>query len=220
MEIHWCSANVLPARSGVNTLTEHERSPKSRAYRMRQRAHSIEETRLRIVEATSLLHESVGPAHTTISGIAERAGVTRLTVYRHFPDDESLFAACSAHWTAQQRLPQPSAWANASDPEERLRAGLTDLYRFYRSGEPMLRQIYGDWDYLPATIQAQLSQRDHAFRDVLLEPFGPSRRSKQLVGAVGHAVSFWTWRSLCLDNGLTNASAVKAMTALALAVAL
>lgn len=179
----------------------------------------MEETRLRIVEATSLLHESVGPAHTTISGIAERAGVTRLTVYRHFPDDEALFAACSAHWTAQQRLPQPATWANVSDPDERLCIGLADLYRFYRSGERMLRRIYGDWDYLPAKIQAQLSQRDHSFRDVLLEPFGPSRRSKELVGAVGHAVSFWTWRSLCLDNGLSNASAVSAMTALALALA-
>ena len=186
---------------------------------MRQRAEGMEETRLRIVEATSLLHENVGPAHTTISGIAEAAGVTRLTVYRHFPDDESLFAACSAHWTAQQRLPHPATWAGVAGPEERLRVGLADLYRFYRSGEPMLRRVYGDWDYLPATIQAELSQRDTAMRDVLLEPFGTSRRPKQLVAAVGHAVSFWTWRSLCLDNGLTNSSAVSAMTTLALAVA-
>ncbi|WP_230209050.1 TetR/AcrR family transcriptional regulator [Nostocoides sp. HKS02] len=170
------------------------------------------------MEATSLLHESVGPAHTTISGIAERAGVTRLTVYRHFPDDESLFAACSAHWTAQQRLPDPAAWAGVADPEERLRVGLTDLYRFYRAGEPMLRRIYGDWDCLPATIQAELSRRDVALRDVLLEPFGPSR-PKRLVAVLGHAVSFWTWRSLCIDNGLTNPSAVSAMTALAHAVA-
>jgi AcrR family transcriptional regulator len=186
---------------------------------MRQRADSMEETCLRIVEATSLLHESVGPAHTTNSGIAERAGVTRLTVYRHFPDDEALFAACSAHWTAQQRLPHPATWAGVSDPDERLRVGLADLYRFYRSGEPMLRRIYGDSDYQPATIQAQLSHPDHSFRDVLLEPFGTTRRSRQLVAAVGHAVSFWTWRSLCLDNGLSNPSAVSAMTALAMAVA-
>jgi AcrR family transcriptional regulator len=186
---------------------------------MRQRAESVEETRLRIVEATSLLHESVGPAHTTISGIADRAGVTRLTVYRHFPDDESLFAACSAHWTSQQRLPDPAAWSRVAEPESRLSVGLTDLYRFYRSGEPMLRRIYGDWDCLPATIQAGLSERDRAFRDVLLAPFGTSRQPKQLVAAVGHAVSFWTWRSLCLDHGLTNRSAVAAMTTLALAVA-
>jgi AcrR family transcriptional regulator len=185
---------------------------------MRQRAESVEETRLRIVEATSLLHATVGPARTTISGIADRAGVTRLTVYRHFPDDESLFAACSAHWTSQQRLPNPAAWAGVADPEERLRVGLTDLYRFYRAGEPMLRRIYGDWDCLPATIQAGLSARDSAFRDLLLEPFGTARRPKQLVAAVGHAVSFWTWRSLCLDNGLTNRSAVSAMSTLALGV--
>lgn len=186
---------------------------------MRQRAESMEETRLRIVEATSWLHQSLGPAQTTISGIAERAGVTRLTVYRHFPDDESLFAACSAHWTAQQRLPQPEEWAKVADPAERLKVGLTDLYRYYRSGEPMLRRIYRDWDCLPETIQAELSQRDTAFRDVLLEPFGTSGRSKQLVAVLGHAVSFWTWRSLGLDNGLTNSSAAAAMTSLVLAVA-
>jgi AcrR family transcriptional regulator len=185
---------------------------------MRRRADSVDETRLRIVEATSFLHESVGPAHTTISGIAARAGVTRLTVYRHFPDDESLFSACSAHWTAQQRLPHPAAWASVFGPAERLRVGLTDLYRFYRSGEPMLRRIYGDWDYLPAPIQAELSQRDSAFRDLLLEPFAPSQRSTQLVAVLGHAVSFWTWRSLCLDNGLPDSTAVSAMTTLALAL--
>ena len=77
---------------------------------MRRRAEQVDRTRQRIVEATVELHGSVGPAATTIAAIAEAAGVTRLTVYRHFPDEDALFAARSAHWLARQQLPDPAAW--------------------------------------------------------------------------------------------------------------
>src|ERR1041385_5391324 len=104
---------------------------------MRRRAEQVDQTRQRIVEATVALHGSVGPAATTIAGIAEAAGVTRLTVYRHFPDDDALFTACSAHWLARQQPPDPQTWSLIDDPVERLRAGLADLYRFFRAGADM-----------------------------------------------------------------------------------
>ena len=96
---------------------------------MRRRAEQVDQTRQRIVEATVELHGSVGPALTTIAAVAEAAGVTRLTVYRHFPDDAALFAACSAHWISRQQLPDPGAWSQIGDPAARLRAGLADLHR-------------------------------------------------------------------------------------------
>src|SRR5581483_10317327 len=103
-----------------------------RPYQMRRRAENIEDTRQRIVQATVAMHGSVGPAKTTILGIAERAGVTRATVYRHFPDETALFQACSAHWLSTQQPPDPHAWARIPEAEDRMRAGLRDLYRFYR----------------------------------------------------------------------------------------
>jgi AcrR family transcriptional regulator len=93
---------------------------------MRRRAERADQARQRIVEATVAMHGSVGPAATTIAAIAEKAGVTRLTVYRHFPDDDALFGACSTHWIAQQQLPDPGAWSQIGDPAARLRAGLAD----------------------------------------------------------------------------------------------
>src|SRR6267378_1925698 len=108
-----------------------------RKYELKQRAESLSETRARIVSATVELHDSVGPAQTTISAIAQRAGVQRLTVYRHFPDERSLFEACSAHWAAQNPAPDPSTWVAVDDPEERLRIALTEIYAFYRSTEGM-----------------------------------------------------------------------------------
>lgn len=179
---------------------------------MGKRTEQVTGTRQRIVDAAVALHGSVGPARTTIAGIAERAGVTRLTVYRHFADDEALFAACSAHWLSLQRLPHPAAWSVETEPLVRLGTGLSDLYRFYRDGEAMLTRIYADLDDLPAAHRKVLAARNDHFRNVLLEPFPDA--DARLRAAVNHAVSFWTWRSLCHDNGLSNDDAVDIMTAL------
>ncbi len=180
---------------------------------MTKRLEDVAETRQRIVEATTELHGTVGPARTTIAGIADRAGVTRLTVYRHFPDDEVLFAACSAHWFSQQpSVPDPVAWQAISDPTERFGRGLADLYRFFRNGSTTLTLVYGDWDVIPPAHQEVMLRRNVSIRDTLVEPF--PRRTKRLVALVGHATAFGTWRSLCVDQDLSNRVAVEAMTAL------
>lgn len=186
---------------------------------MRRRAEQVDQTRQRIVAATVDLHGSAGPAATTIAAIADKAGVTRLTVYRHFPDEAALFDACSAHWLSQQQLPDASAWSQIGNPAARLRAGLADLYRFYRAGAAMLTHIYRDAAALPKAHQQHLRDRDTHFRDVLAAPFACAEDEHRLLRAViGHATSFWTWRSLCLDQGLPDTEAVDAMTGMVLAV--
>jgi AcrR family transcriptional regulator len=201
-------------------LSEHQRSPNIRGYQMKKRAVDVAVTRQRIVEAAVRLHGTVGPAATTISALAEEAGVTRLTVYRHFPDDAALFAACSQHWASGQVLPSPQTWSQLSDAAQRLRAGLSDLYRFYRDAEPMLTNIRRDRAAVPAELQRRTEATDAGYRDTLLQPFAlRGSRREQLRAVLGHAVSFWTWRSLCLDNGLTNRQAADAMTSLVLTMA-
>jgi len=186
---------------------------------MRRRAEQVDQTRRRIVEATVELHGSVGPAATTIAAIADRAGVTRLTVYRHFPDEAALFGACSAHWASRQQLPDPGSWSKIDDPAARLRAGLADLYRFYRAGAGMLTHIHRDLAVLPETHQEALRDGDNLVRSILTAPFDrASEERHRLCAAVGHAVSFWTWRSLCLDQGLTDTEAVALMTGMVLAI--
>jgi len=185
---------------------------------MRRRAEQIGQTRQRIVDAAVTLHGSVGPAATTIAAIADLAQVTRLTVYRHFPDETALFNACSAHWISQQQLPDPAAWEKIGDPADRLRAGLADMYRFYRAGAGMLSHIYRDLAELPEEHQRRLHDQADQHRDMLAAPFGGSARQRRLTRAViGHAASFWTWHSLCLDQGLTDRQAVDVMTGAVLA---
>jgi AcrR family transcriptional regulator len=145
--------------------------------------------------------------------------VTRLTVYRHFPDEVALFGACSAHWIARQQLPDPSARSQIGDPAARLRAGLADLYRFYRAGADMLTHVYRDFAALPAGHQQTLRDQDTLLADVLTVPFGRvGDEHRRLRAVTGHAVSFWTWRSLCLDQGLSDAEAADAMISMILAV--
>ena len=183
---------------------------------MSKRAELMDDTRQRIIEAAVDLHGTVGPAGTTISGIADRAGVTRVTVYRHFPDEVALFAACSAHWFSQQQVPDPESWAEIDDPSARVRAALTDLYRFFRQGEPMLRRIRRDIEVVPESRRQAMKQTTEHQRDVLLSAFGGRARRKQLRAALGHAISFGTWYSLCVDNRLSDRAAVDLMTELVL----
>ena len=184
---------------------------------MRDRAEHVGQTRERIVKATVQLHSTIGFSATTVAGIAQQAGVTRLTVYRHFPEIDSLYAACKAHWASQQIHPNPSAWARVPDPVDRLRLGLADLYRFYRGGEAMLTFVDREREMLPVEIRRSNERTSAHLRDTLLEPFdvvGAQRR--RLRAVLGHAVSFTTWRSLCAEHGLSDREAVEAMTALVL----
>jgi AcrR family transcriptional regulator len=180
---------------------------------MRRRAELVEQTRQRIVAATVRLHESVGMAATTVAAIADQAGVTRLTVYRHFPDEAALLGACSADWTSRQRLPDPGAWARITDPAERLAVGLADLYRFYRDGAAMLEHLYRDLAVLPAELRQAVRDRDSHHRDLLAAPFrGTAAQRRRIRAVIGHAISFWTWRSLCVEQGLSDRAAVEVMT--------
>lgn len=185
---------------------------------MEKRAERVEETRQRIIEAAVKMHETVGPAATTIAGVAATAGVTRLTVYRHFPDQEALYAACSARWMAGQVMPDPGRWSAIGDPVDRLRAGLTDLYRYYREGEAMLARVYGEIAAMPEGMRKRLAEMEQGYRQALLAPFGAKGRKRHVRAVVGHAMSFWTWRSLCRERGLSNRDAVEVMTLLALVV--
>jgi AcrR family transcriptional regulator len=189
------------------------RSRKPRPYRKVKRAEEEQQTRARIVDAAEELHAEVGPAQATISAIAERAGVTRATVYRHFPDDESLFLACSGQWLSRQRLPDPEAWDAHDDPFAVLRSGLSDIYRYFRDAEPMLHSVLRDTAAVPFRITEARLAREQEWRERLTRSL-PRRRRKTVQAAVAHATSFHTWRSLCVDQGLSNSSAVALMVAM------
>ena len=161
----------------------------TRKYELKQRAEQAEETRRRIVETVVGLHLTVGPAATTISEVARRVGVQRQTVYNHFPDEQELFAACSAHWRGRHPAPDPAAWTD-------LRDGLGELYAWYRETEPMTANVLRDAGALPA-LRAVLEPGLEAYltevRRVLATPLGRGRR---LAAAVAVATDFHVWRSL------------------------
>jgi AcrR family transcriptional regulator len=193
----------------------------TRKYELKQRAESQTATRERIVEATVELHDSVGPARTTISAIAERAGVQRLTVYRHFPDEHALFTACSGHWRAKHPAPDPAAWAALADPEERLRVALTEIYAFFRATEGMTGNLLRDLPELPALqdVAASFIQYWQGIPEVLHRGWSVRGRQRTVLRAViGHAVEFETWQSLTRRRGLDDAVAVETMLSLARAV--
>jgi AcrR family transcriptional regulator len=191
-----------------------------RKYELKKRAERQDETRQRIVEATVALHEELGPAQTSISAIAERAGVGRPTVYRHFPDERSLFTACTTHYNALHQPPDPTGWRRIADPEERMRSGLLEVYRWYRDTERMMTVAARDLAQLPVLAEvlepqrAWLSEAHAILTDGWPAPFADTLRA-----VVGHALAFATWRSLARDFGLPDETVADLMTALVVSAA-
>jgi AcrR family transcriptional regulator len=161
-----------------------------RKYELKKRAEQLAETRRRITETTVELHRTVGPAATRISEIARRAGVQRVTVYNHFPDDASLLAACSAHWRALHPAPDPAAWNGD------LRTSLRELYAWYRETEPMTANVLRDAQTIPALraiVDGGLGSYLDAVRETLAKPLGAGERVNAALRA---ALDFHFWRAL------------------------
>lgn len=187
----------------------------ARPYRKQKRAENEQETRRRITEAAVALHQRLGPARTTILAIAELAGVQRGTVYRHFPDEEALFHACTAHYYAQHPMPDPQRWAAIATPDERLGVALGDLYAWYAETEEMLRPGIRDLDQVPASARDGFVGHFAHVHQVLMTGRRERGRARARVSAaIGHAIAFSTWQSLVREHGLRDAEATDLMTAL------
>jgi AcrR family transcriptional regulator len=176
---------------------------------MRKRADDVEQTRRRITEATVRLHTTIGPAATTISGIAEEAGVTRLTVYRHFPDEVAMFVACSGHWLKQHPPPDIEAWRAIDGLEARARHGLSELYAWYLENHEEMLPLRRDVDVIPPVILEAWRATDEARAEALVEGLGlRGARAKRVRASAGLVTGFWTWHSLAIEQGLSDNDAV------------
>jgi AcrR family transcriptional regulator len=178
---------------------------------LKARAERQDETRQRIVDAAIALHTTIGPARTTVSAIAERAGVQRHTVYSHFPDDRALGLACSGCHVERNPLPDPAAWRATTDPEERLRRGFEEVYAYYaQNGEglaPILRDAEGD-ALTRELLDLRFRPAFEGMRDALAEPFhARGARRTRLIATLDLFLHLHTW--LLLARTTTTAEAVE-----------
>jgi len=180
-----------------------------RTYTLKRRAEQQAETRQRIVQAAFELHGSVGPGLTTVSMVAERAGVQRHTVYAHFPDDRSLYMACSGLLAERDPLPDAEAWWGIEDRSERLRVGLSALYGWYERNAVLLACVMRDAEYHQLTreiSEVRFAPYMAACHKVLSAELSAKQRAM-----LGLALSFFTWRTLVREGGLKQVAAVSAM---------
>jgi AcrR family transcriptional regulator len=188
----------------------HEITPK-RKYQLKKRAEQMGVTRRRITEAAIELHGTVGPSRTTMSAVAERAGVERRTLYRHFPTEADLFAACSSHYFAANPWPDLDSWRAIRDPQQRLERALDELYAYFERTEPMYSNVLRDAELVDSAREAMAPLETYLEEAAEILTSGRrvrGRRRQLLTGALRHALAFSTWRSLSA-NGIARSDAVK-----------
>jgi AcrR family transcriptional regulator len=188
-----------------------------RKYEKKRRAEAEAQTRLRITESAVELHGSLGPAQTTMSAVAEHAGVRRSTLYRHFPDEVALFGACSAHWAERNPPPDISRWEQIDDPDERLAVALAEMYAYYRRAGGMIDKLLRDEGAVP--VVAEKFAAYHQFlalaTDLLAQGRGlRGKAAKRTRAAIGHALAFRTWQDLTGAQGLDDDQAADVMSRL------
>lgn len=182
----------------------------TRSYQLKRRAERQDQTRQRIIEAAIELHQTIGPTATTVSEIAERAEVGRVTVYRHFPDEPALARACSGQYFERHPLPDATGWQAISDPADRMRTGLRETYAYHRATEAMIARVLADARDHPVMAPYHAHWR-HA-TDVLAEPWRERGRRRTLLRAgIALALSFNTWRTLIRERHLTDPRALELM---------
>jgi AcrR family transcriptional regulator len=182
-----------------------------RKYELKERARKQAETRRRITEAAVELHEELGPAETPVTEIARRAGVQRLTVYKHFPDEAALIAACSSHWSASHPLPDPEPWRAIGDPAARTRAALGGLYAFYSDNERMLGHVARDAQTMPA-VRAAVDRDLVPYVDAVTELLTAGwrvrgKRRERVAAQLGLVLPFDGWRLMGGKNSDPGATA-------------
>jgi AcrR family transcriptional regulator len=190
--------------------------PPKRKYELKKRAEQVAETHRRITDAAIELHGTVGPSRTTLSAVAERAGVERRTLYRHFPTEADLFAACSTHYFNANPWPDLDGWRAIRDPRSRLERALDELYAYYERTEPMLGNVLRDAELVDFARDAVEPLDEHLEGAVEILVTGRNargRRRELLRATLRHALAFSTWRSLSA-NGVGRSDAVRLTTAL------
>jgi AcrR family transcriptional regulator len=206
--VHFCVSNIVRPVNIRCTIKCNE-NKMARTYTLKRRAEQQMETRRRIVEAAVDLHSSIGPALTTISMVAERARVQRHTLYAHFPDERSLFLACSGLAMERDPLPDAEAWRAIKDQRERLRVGLGAVYGWYARNADMAACVLRDAEFHSLTreiVHLRLGPPMETYHRVLSANLGMKQR------AVLHlALSYFTWRALVRESGLKQDAAVRAM---------
>ncbi len=192
-------------------------SEQKRKYEKKRRAEAEAQTRLRITESAVELHGTLGPARTTMSAVAEHAGVRRSTLYRHFPDERALFGACSEHWAMENPPPDISLWEQIDDPAERLDIALGEMYAYYGRAGGMLEKLLRDEKVVP--VVAEKFAAYHQFQAIAADILARGRglrgnAAKRTRAAIGHALAFRTWQDLTETQGLDDGQAARLMSAL------
>ena len=188
-----------------------------RQYNMGARAAAVAKTRTAIVLAARQLHVERGLVATSWDDIAERAGVSTATVYRHFPSLAELVPACAqtVFDLIQPLTPAQAAgvFASVERAADRFEHIARSSAHCYQAGADWLHAAQRERDFLPE-LEAAMGVIEDSLRQLVTTAVG--RRLTKADHALLFVVcDFPLWWSLS-SSGLSDRATEEAMVRLVL----
>ena len=164
------------------------------------------------MEATRALLDEGSFHESTVEEVGERAGVSRATVYQHFPSRLELVDAICDTFAENPALLAVREAVDAPDVEEALGKTISNTVRFWSSEDAILKQLYGATAIDPASrdlVERQLGDRRGEMQRLArrLEESGRLLRGLDRRGALQHLLvltGYGTYREL-RQEGLSDA---------------
>src|SRR6266545_1900111 len=185
-----------------------------RRYRLDSRAEAAEQTRRRILDAIHALHAEQGIYATTMSHIAERAGVSVGTVYHHFPTYEDAVFACAKETAEMLPFPTAQIFADSSTMDARVRRLTREGFGFYERLPEYERVRSERWGMPP--IAAYVEREENNRLALTREALRPFKVKARLVSTCAALLDVAVYGALTRD-GLTPAKAAEDVSGFILA---
>jgi AcrR family transcriptional regulator len=182
----------------------------SRSYRLGRRQAAVDRTRLAILAAARDLL-AAGGSGLSAAAVAQRAGVSRITVYNRFGSKTGLLAELAA--SARPGTVRPDS--EPSDPRDQLRSRIADSCAKWSADPALYRALQSN-----GSLEMQTPAEDRALAERLAgaEQLRPGCSLKEAEDVIGAITSFTVFDRLYKDGRRSTSAVTDILMRLAAAI--
>jgi AcrR family transcriptional regulator len=188
-----------------------------RAYNNESRQRQQAQLKARIASAAAELHAQQGALATSYAEVAERAGVSVPTVYKHYPDLDQLVRGCTAHVASVAPAIPVEAILGAPTLQAAIEGLVDATMGVHAHFEPWV--VWREHGRIPALAQLYAANRQRAIQlcAAVLDRHGVDGDRRELAAVMESLLHFELWHRLTRVHKLSRAAVRRRLVQLLMA---